>query len=368
MPAASAMPVVTRRDARPPSPPPAPPPPPPAPPCGGGAHWTPALDAQLAAAVALHGFVPAAGQVTAYWRHVAASMGLFEADLPKGARRCQRRWAYVKPGNEHKVEATRAYGRCRMKHKRLLSQLFAVDADWEAGLPPSEPPPPMPVLECLELDELPDLPEPESEPEPESPPAPAPKSGPAPDFAPVTVAKVPPCAAADAPPAVFYRFGMFRLGGATLSITYDSWKCNRTRLTSVLRRQARAQQELQPPATIPPLSPPTTTTPTPPPRPLSEQGQPPPLALPPSLLPLPPPQPRSLLAAPPPPAAPAPSPPPAAPAAPPPPQRLRVQGKVTDFMVISKRDAPRSSIYKHTRRRSLEAELRAVRCAEPPLE
>ena len=163
---------------------------------------------------------------------------------------------------------------------------------------------------------------------------------------------------------------MFRLGGAPLSITYDSWKCNRTQLDRVLRRQARAQQALQPPATIPPLSPPTTaTTPTPPPRPLSEQGQPPPLALPPSLLPLPPPQPRSLLAAPPPPAAPAPSPLLAAPAAPPPPsQRLRVQGKVTDFMVISKRDAPRSSIYKRTRRRSLEVELRAVHCDEPPLE
>lgn len=364
MPAASAMPVVTRRDARPPSPPPAPPPPAPAPRGGdNGAHWTPALDAQLSAAVALHGFVPAAGQVTAYWRHVAASMGLFETDLPKGARRCQRRWAYVKPGNEHKVEATRAYGRCRMKHKRLLSQLLDVDADWEAGLPPSQPPPAMPVLECLELDELPDLPE--LEPKPESPLAFAPALGPAPDFAPVTVAKVPPCAAALSVPAVFYRFGMFRLGGATLSITYDSWKCNRTQLDRVLRRQARAQQELQPLATIPPLSPPTTTTtPAPPPRPLSEQDLPPPLALPPSLLPLPPPQPRSLLGAPPPPA---PSPPLAAPAAPPS-QRLRVQGKVTDFMVISKRDAPQPSIYKSTRRRSLEAELRAVRCDEPPLE
>lgn len=364
MPAASAMPVCTRRDARPPSPPPAPP----APRRGStGAHWTPALDAQLSAAVALHGFVPPAGQVAAYWRHVAASMGLFEADLPKGARRCQRRWAYVKPGNEHKLEATRAYGRCRMKHKRLLSQLLADDADWGAELLPSAPPPPpMPTLECLGLDELPDLPEPESEPEPE--PAPQPRSGPTPDFAPVTVAKVTPCAAAHAPPAVFYRFGMFRLGGATLSVTYDSWKCNRTQRNAVLRRQARAQQEPPPHATIPPLSPPTTTTPTPPPRPLSEQDQPPPLALPPSLLPLSPPQPRSLLAAPPPPAAPAPPPPLAAPAAPPS-QRLCVQGKVTDFMVLSKRrDAPQPSIYKHTRRRSLEAELLAVRSEEPPLD
>ena len=50
-------------------------------------------------------------------------------------------------------------------------------------------------------------------------------------------------------------------------------------------------------------------------------------------------------------------------------QRLCVQGKVTDFMVISKRDMPQPTIYKRTRsrRRSLEAELLEAR-DEPPLE
>ena len=120
---AAAMPVVTRRGERD------------APKQKG--HWTAELDAQLAAAVALHGFEPPPRQAAAHWCRIAASMGLPAAQFPTGGRRCQRRWRLIQPGNEGKLEEERARNRARMKQLRHNAEFVAslVGDDWDPKAP-----------------------------------------------------------------------------------------------------------------------------------------------------------------------------------------------------------------------------------------
>ena len=340
------------------------------------APWTPERDAQLAAAVALHGFDLLTRQgAPPYWHGIARTMNLPNTLLPASARRCQRRWLFLRERERNekrraeaakkREEADAASAAIKLKPnsaigKQLSKQLQCLLEEIDVAGLTSEPP----ERFAFDDDELPPVIEPEPEPEPQRP-----------ALVPVVVSSPRQLPTAPGTRLAFgYQFGIFNLHMPLPKWTYRDWRDLHYSQRRVMRSKQRKQtptqsrelHELLPAGPDEPMIASRPPSPTYPPR-----MDPP---LPPPMIPLEGPLPCQSPPPPPPPREPR---PPRAVRAPTPPlvqppppspilSRLRIQGKVTDFMVINKGGRPVHPLHRRACR-SLQAEF-LLADDEPPLE
>ena len=331
------------------------------------APWTPERDAELAAAVALHGFdLLSRHGAPPYWHGVAKTMQLPNTVLAASARRCQRRWLFLRQRERNEkrkaeaakkkkkeAEALRALAK-DAADKQLSKQLRCLLSEIDlAGLTDEAP-----ERFAFADDELPAVIEPARKP---------------PVLAPVVVSTPRKLPTSPGTRLAFgYRFGTFNLNLPLPIWTRNDWKglnhyyrkSMRSKQRQSAPKQSEELHELLPAGSDEPIAASRCRAPSP-----TADGYPPPMdpPLPPPMLPLEPSPPRLPLEPPPLPAERAPTPPLARPppqAPDPPASRLRIQGKVTDFMVISK--GGRAA---HRKRacRSLQADFLLAN-DEPPLE
>lgn len=337
------------------------------------APWTPERDAQLAAAVALHGFDLLTRQgAPPYWHGVARTMELPNTLLAASARRCQRRWLFLRErernekrraeaAKKREADATSAAIKPKSNSaigKRLSKQLQClleeIDVAGLAGEPPER--------FAFDDDELPPVIEPEPEPKPQRQ-----------ALVPVVVSSPRQLPTAPETRLAFgYQFGIFNLHTPLPKWTYRDWRnlhysqrrVMRSKQQKPIPTQSQELHELLPAGSDEPMIASRPPSPTYPPR-----MDPP---LPPPMIPLerpcqsPPPPPPPLEPRPPR-AVRAPTPPLVQPPPPDPiSSRLRIQGRVTDFMVITKGGRPVHPLHRRACR-SLQAEF-LLADDEPPLE
>jgi len=346
------------------------------------APWTPERDAQLAAAVALHGFDLLTRQgAPPYWHGVAKTMDLPNTLLAASARRCQRRWLFLRERERNEKrraeaakkreapDATSAAIKLKPNSaigKQLSKQLQCLLEEIDVAGLASEPP----ERFAFDDDELPPVIEPEPEPEPE----PKPQRQ---VLVPVVVSSPRKLPTAPGTRLAFgYQFGIFNLQTPLPKWTYRDWRDIHSYKRRVMRskqqkqipKQSQELHELLPAGSDEPMIASRPPSPTYPPR-----MDPP---LPPPMIPLEGPSPCQSPPPPPPPLEPrppravrAPTPPlvqPPPPAPDPTASRLRIQGKVTDFMVITKGGRPVHPLHRRACR-SLQAAF-LLADDEPPLE